>query len=156
MLNWKYLKSLPSSKDCRGIILATRIYADTTGNKCPCGGSFTKRIEHSDHCGLLVPKCDKCNKYPSLFHIDADAKDVNGNNVRVKIRNDQNNSRLENISQTIFTLQTIQGEITEGTFDLSRYASKDARESFRFKNYVVEYLKKQEKTFFCGYIFCLF
>lgn len=124
--------------------MSARIYADTTGNKCSCGGMFTKRIEHSDHAGLMVPKCASCNQYPPLFHIDADAKDANGAPVRVKIRNDQNNNRLLNISQVIFTLQNIQEEINKGEFDVTRYVSKDARESFRFKNYVVEYLKFQE------------
>lgn len=124
--------------------MSARIYADTTGNKCSCGGMFTKRIEHSDHAGLMVPKCASCNQYPPLFHIDADAKDANGAPLRVKIRNDQNNCRLMNISQVIFTLQTIQKEITEGEFDVTRYVSKDARESFRFKNYIVEYLKDQD------------
>lgn len=150
MLNWKYLNSLPLAKKCKGSILSARIYADTTGNKCSCGGAFTKRVEHSDHPGLMVPKCDGCNKYPPLFHIDADAKDANDGPLRVKIRNDQNNNRLANISQVIYTLQTIQTEITEGTFDVTRYVSKDARESFRFKNYVKEYLSKQEKRLLKG------
>lgn len=125
--------------------MAARIYADVPDNKCRCGGVFNKRIEHSDHPGLMVPRCSDCNLYPSVFHIDADAKDENGGKIRVKIRNDQNNARLENISQVIFTLQTIQKEITEGEFDVSRYVSKGARESFRFKNYVAHYLEKQEK-----------
>lgn len=145
MLKWKKLNSMPLAKFCKGVILSARIYADTTGYKCQCGGVYNKRIEHSDHSGLMVPKCNQCNTYPPVFHIDADAKDVNGNNLRVKIRNDQNNNRLENISQVIFTLQTIQKEIMEGEFDVTRYVSKDARESFRFKNYVTEYLKKQDK-----------
>lgn len=136
---------MPLAKFCKGVILSARIYADTAGYKCQCGGVYNKRIEHSDHAGLMVPKCNQCNTYPPVFHIDADAKDVNGNNIRVKIRNDQNNNRLENISQVIFTLQTIQKEIMEGEFDVTRYVSKDARESFRFKNYIVEYLKLQEK-----------
>ena len=152
MLNWKYLNSLPLSKQCRGEILAARIYSDTTGFKCKCGGKFTKRIEHSDHAGLMVPKCDSCNQYPPVFHIDVDAKDTNGSNVRVKIRNDQNNNRLTNISQVIFTLQNIQKEILAGEFELSRYASKDARESFRFKNYVAAYLEKQDRRLLKGEI----
>lgn len=125
--------------------MAARVYADTPGFKCPCGGIFSKRIEHSDHKGLMVPRCNGCNEYPPVFHIDADAKDVNGNKIRVKIRNDQNNNRLENISQVIFTLQTIQKEIAEGEFDVSRYVSKAARESYRFKNYVLEYEKFHEQ-----------
>jgi integrase len=145
MFKWKTLKSEPLAKFCKGMILSARIYADTTGNKCPCGGSFIKRIEHSDHSGLMVPKCDKCNAYPSLFHIDADSIDENGLKIRLKIRNDQNNNRLENISQVIFTLQTIQKEIKEGEFDVNRYVSKDARESFRFKNYIVKYLERQDR-----------
>lgn len=145
MLKWKKLNSMPLAKFCKGSIVAARIYADVTGNKCQCGGVFNKRVEHSDHVGLLVPRCNACNQYPTLFHIDADAKDANGNNIRVKIRNDQNNNRLENISQVIFTLQTIQKEIMEGEFDVCRYVSKDARESFRFKNYVATYEEMQER-----------
>lgn len=145
MLDWKLLNSMPLAKYCKGRLVAARIYADVTGNKCQCGGVFSKRVEHSDHEGLMVPKCNACNKYPPVFHIDADVKDPNGNNIRVKIRNDQNNNRLDNISQVIFTLQTIQKEIIEGEFDVSRYVSKDARESFRFKNYVIAYLDKQAK-----------
>jgi integrase len=145
MLKWKVLRFTPLAKFCKGVILSARIYADTTGYKCQCGGVYDKRIEHSDHAGLMVPKCNQCNTYPPVFHIDADALDVNGSKVRVKIRNDQNNNRLENISQVIFTLQNIQKEIMEGEFDVTRYVSKDARESFRFVNYVAEYLKLQEK-----------
>lgn len=145
LLKWSKLKSQPLATFCKGMILSARIYADTTGYKCPaCGGVFNKRIPHSDHEEILVPKCSGCNKYPPVFHIDADAKDVNGHKIRVKIRNDQNNERLDNISQVIFTLQTIQKEIIAGEFDISRYVSKDARESFRFKNYVVAYIKHHE------------
>jgi integrase len=152
MLSWKKLNCSALAKFCKGLILSARIYADTTGNKCQCGGVFSKRIEHSDHIGLMVPKCSLCNQYPPLFHIDAYALDPNGNKIRVKIRNDQNNNRLENISQVIFTLQTIQREVSEGEFDVTRYVSKDARESFRFKNYVAEYLKTQERRLLKGEI----
>jgi integrase len=152
MLKWKYINSLIQSKECKGSILSARIYADTTANKCKCGDTYSKRIEHSDHAGLMVPKCSKCNTYPPLFHIDADAKDPNGAKIRVKIRHDQNNERLENISQVIFTLQTIQKEIMSGEFDISRYVSKDARESFRFKNYVMEYEKFHEQRLARGEI----
>jgi integrase len=145
LLSWKSLKSMPLAKDCKGIILAARIYSDTAGYKCQCGGVYNKRIEHSDHSGLMVPKCNQCSTYPPVFHIDADAFDPNGNKIRVKIRNDQNNNRLTNISQVIFTLQTIQKEIMAGEFDVSRYVSKDARESFRFKNYIAHYLILQER-----------
>lgn len=125
--------------------MAARIYADTPGYKCQCGGVFNKRIEHSDHEKLMVPKCNTCNKYPPVFHIDADAKDANGAKIRIKIRNDQNNNRLTDISTVIFTLQNIQKEIIEGEFDVNRYVSKDSRESFRFKNYLAHYEKLHER-----------
>lgn len=150
MLAWKKLNSMPLAKFCKGLILSARVYADTPGYKCQCGGVFKKRIPHSDHEDILVPKCNACNKYPPVFHIDADAKDPNGNKIRVKIRNDQNNARLDNISQVIFTLQTIQKEIMEGEFDVTRYVSKEARESFRFKNYVLEYIKEHEARLLKG------
>jgi integrase len=152
MLDYKSLNSQLAVKYCKGTILAARVYADTTGYKCDCGGIFNKRIEHSDHEGLMVPKCNKCNKYPPFFQIDTDAKDANGSKIRIKIRNDQNNQRLVNISQVIFTLQTIEREIIEGEFDITRYSSKDARESFRFKNYALVYLEKQEKRLLKGEI----
>lgn len=135
---------MPLAKFCKGSILSARVYSDTPGYKCPCGGVFNKRTPHPDEESVLVPRCNKCNKYPPVFHIDADAKDPNGNKIRVKIRNDQNNSRLDHISKVMFTLQSVQKEIMEGEFDVTRYVSKEARESFRFKNYVTEYLKLQE------------
>ncbi len=125
--------------------MAARIYSDTPGYKCQCGGVHNKRVPHDDHAEILVPRCNACNKYPSLFHIDADASGVNGEKIRLKIRNDQNNNRLENMSQVIFTLQNIQKEIIEGEFDVTRYVSKEARESFKFKNYVNEYEKHHEQ-----------
>lgn len=145
MFKWKLLNSLPLAKFCKGSVLSARVYADVAGNKCACGGIFSKRVPHSDHPTVLVPRCDLCNKYPPAFHIDADAKDANGGKIRLKIRNDQNNVRLTDISQVMFTLQTTQKEIMEGEFDVSRYVSKEAREAFRFKNYVVEYLKHQDE-----------
>lgn len=125
--------------------MAARVYADVPGNKCACGGIFSRRVPHPDEPTVLVPRCNACDKLPSLFHIDADASDPNGLKVRIKIRNDQNNERLERISQVIFTLQNVQKEISEGEFDVTRYVSKDARESFRFKNYVIEYEKFHEQ-----------
>lgn len=142
MLSWKTLNSLPLAKYCKGLIVAARIYADVKGGKCPCGGEFSARIPLNDNPKIIVPRCASCSKLPSLFLIDADGKDANGNKIRLKIRNDQNNSRLEEVHQVVFTLNTIQKEIMEGTFDVNRYASKEARETFRFKNYIVEYLDK--------------
>lgn len=139
MIAWKDLRSGALVENCKGLILSARIYSDTPGYKCQCGGVFNKRIEHDDHKGLMVPKCNTCNKYPPVFHIDADAKDPDGNTIRVKVRNDMKNNRLTNISQVIFTMQNIQEEIMSGEFDVTRYVSKDARESFRFKNYILKY-----------------
>lgn len=142
MLDWKTLNSMSKDNDCKGRIVAARVYADVSGNKCSCGCLFSKRVPHDEEPTVIVPRCAGCNKYPPLFHIDADAKDANGANIRVKIRNDQNNDRLEKMSQVLFTLERIQREIKDQSFDVNRYASKTARESFLFKNYVTTYLLK--------------
>jgi integrase len=144
MLSWKNLQLMPLTKYCKGFIVAARIYADTSGNKCQCGGVFSARVPHPDDKSVLVPRCDKCNEYPPLFHIDADALDINGGKIRVKIRNDQNNTRLDKISKVMFTLERIQQEIMEGTFDVRKYDSKASRERYRFDNYIAEYLAYQE------------
>jgi len=148
MLAFKTLNCSPLAKFCKGAILSARVYSDV--KKCKCGGVFSKREPHPDEELVLVPRCSLCNKYPPVFHIDADAKDENGGRIRVKIRNDQNNNRLDHISKVMFTLQTIQKEILEGEFDITRYVSKDARESFRFKNYVIEYEKMHTQRLALG------
>lgn len=125
--------------------MAARIYADVRGKPCPCGGAFSKRVPHPDDNQVIVPKCDQCEKYPSLFLIDVDIKDLNGAPDRVKIRSDQNNQRLDKISKVIFTLETIQKEIAEGSFDVRKYDSKASRDSFIFQNYYFDkYLPKYE------------
>lgn len=135
---------MPLATFCKGMIVAARIYADVPNNKCSCGGSFTRRISHPDDKDLIVPKCTKCDSYPSLFLIDADALDVNGAKIRIKIRNTQNGERLDRMSKVSYTLERVLGEIKEGTFDVRKYASSTTREAFIFKNFVGEYLKLQE------------
>jgi integrase len=129
---------------CKGRILSARIYSDVSGNKCDCSGKFSKRVPHDDHPDLLVPRCDLCNKYPALFHIDADAKDVNGNKIRIKIRHTRNSERLDRISRVIYTFERIHQEINDNTFDIRHYDSATSREKFVFKNYIQEYLTLQE------------
>jgi integrase len=152
MLSWKVLNSMPLIKYCKGSIVASRIYADFKGNKCSCGGTFTNRTPHPDDVTVIVPKCSVCNKYPGVFLIDVDAKDLNGGNLRVKIRNDQNNTRLDTIFKVLFTLQKIQQELIDGSFDIRKYDSALAKESFKFKNYVEEYLEHHRRRLARGEI----
>ena len=152
MMKWKKLNSLLGADLCKGRILAARVYPDVPGFKCQCGGLFNKRVSHDDEPLVKVPRCNSCNKYPPLFHIDADIKDANGNPGRIKIRNDSDNNRLETISSVLHTLRKVQDEIKAGEFDVTRYVSKEARESFRFKNYIVEYLKFQDQKLLDGLI----
>lgn len=124
--------------------MAARIYADVKGNKCSCGDSFTKRVPHPDDSEIIVPRCAGCDQYPSLFVIDADIKDVNGNPGKTRIRHDQNNSRLDKISKVVFTLERIQQEIKEGVLDVRKYDSEISREAFKFSSYAAAYLARQE------------
>lgn len=125
--------------------MAARLYADMKGNQCPCGGLFSARIPHQDDKTITVPKCKACDKYPALFVIDADARDINGGKIRVKIRNDQNGSRLDSIFKVMFTLQRIQEEIKEGVFDVRKYDSALTKEAFLFKNYAKKFIEHQER-----------
>lgn len=145
MLCWKILNSMPQVKFCKGSIVAARIYADVKGNQCSCGGLFTKRVPHPEEELLIVPKCAACEKYPPLFLIDVDAKDINGRPARPKIRNDQNGSRLDKVSKVLFTIERIQEEIKNGVFDVRKYDSEITKEAFIFKNYVKRYLEHHER-----------
>jgi integrase len=131
---------------CKGRILSARIYADVPGNKCLCGGKFSKRVPYDEDEPTKVPRCDKCNKLPPLFRIDADAKDANGKSIRVWIRNtsERTPQRLDKIAKVITTIETIQREMTEGTFDIRNYDSEASKQQFVLRNYV-------EKMYLPGY-----
>jgi integrase len=146
MLSWKTLNSLIHNNGCKGRILSARIYADVPGNKCLCGGKFSKRVPYDEDEPTKVPRCDKCNKLPPLFRIDADAKDANGKSIRVWIRNtsERTPQRLDKIAKVITTIETIQREMTEGTFDIRNYDSEASKQQFVLRNYV-------EKMYLPGY-----
>lgn len=120
--------------------MAARIYADVPGNKCACGGKFTKRVPYDEDEPTRVPRCAECNKLPPLFRIDADAKDANGKSIRVWIRNtsERTPQRLDKIAKVMTTLETIQREMADGIFDIRNYDSETSRAKFIFKNYVNE------------------
>ena len=87
MIAWKILNSMPISKLCKGAILSARIYADVKGNKCLCGGIFSKREPYKKDSLIILPVCSLCGEDPALYVIDATVKDDNGNKVQVRIRN---------------------------------------------------------------------
>lgn len=130
--------------------MAARIYADVPGNKCQCGGVYSKRVPHPDDHNVIVPKCASCDAYPSLFLIDADARDLNGGKIRVKIRHTQNSDRLDKMSKVLFTLERIAQEINEGSFDIRKYDSAISKEAFIFKNYAKEYEAHHERRLVRG------
>jgi hypothetical protein len=145
MIDWKILNSMPLSKYCKGSIVAARIYADVPGNKCQCGGVFSKRVPHPDEPLVKVPKCTGCDSPPPLYRIDADAFGLNGEKIRIYLRHDQNNSRLNKIAKVLFTIERIQQEIIDGSFDIRKYDSEESRLSFIFENYYLKaYLLKYE------------
>lgn len=123
--------------------MAVRIYADMPSNQCGCSGKFTKRVPHSDDESLIVPRCDKCNQYPEKFLIDADTVDINGAPKREKIRYTQNGDKLDKIGRVTYTLERVVEEIKDGTFDIRKYASKNSRENFIFRNFIKSYLEHQ-------------
>ena len=124
--------------------MSARVYADVKGGKCACGGVFTKREPYRSGSLLLLPVCIQCGKDPSLFVIDTDAKDVNGNKIPFRIRHTKDGERLDSRENVAYIIKVIQKEISEGTFNIRMYASAKNKESFIFKNYIIEYLKFQE------------
>lgn len=145
MLSWKLLNSMLLIKYCKGSIVASRIYSDVKGNKCACGGLYTKRVPHIEDTSIMVPKCTVCDSYPKAFVIDCDAKDENNNNIKIRIRHDQNGIRLDKISRALFTIDRIQQEMMEGSFDIRKYDAVLTKESFKFKNYVIKYLEHHKR-----------
>ena len=133
-------------KYCKGLIVAARIYADVAGNKCSCGGKFTKRIPHPDAPSFIVPKCDKCDSNPPLYLLDVDTVERSGRKDRIKIRFTQNGDRLDSAFRAIFTINEIIREIESGVFDLRKYSSLEERKSLIFSNVLKEYLASLEKT----------
>lgn len=132
--------------------MSARVYADVKGGKCPCGGLFTKRVPYNEGSLLILPVCDSCDKQPSHYVIDATAKDVNGNKIKVRIRNTKDSERLDSRENVAYIIKVIQKEILDGTFNIRHYDSEKSKEAFIFKNYVVEYLEHQKRRLVRGEI----
>lgn len=145
MLSWKTLNSLEITKFCKGRILSARVYADVKGGKCSCGGVFTKRVSCSEKNALPVPVCSSCGEDPAFYVIDADAKDENGNKLKLRIRNTKDNERLDSRENVSYIIKIIQREIMDGTFNVRLYDSAKSKEAFKFENYAIEYLKHHER-----------
>lgn len=145
MLEWKTLNSMPIVKFCKGTIVAARVYADVKGGKCPCGGAFSKRVPHPDEKLLMLPICAECGSRPSLYVIDVDARDENGNPLKFRIRNTKDSERLDTVTKVAYIINVIQREMIEGSFNVRHYDSSKSKEAFIFKNYVVEYLAHHER-----------
>lgn len=152
MIEWKILNSMPIVKFCKGTIVAARVYADVKGGKCPCGGNYSKRVPDLYDKDLILPKCNKCDSFPSLFLIDVDILDENGIPDRRKIRNTKDAERLDNPTKVAYIINVIQREIMEGSFNVNHYASAKAKDSFKFKNYVKEYTAHHERRLLRGEI----
>ncbi len=136
---------MPISKLCKGAILSARIYADVKGNKCKCGGSFSKREPYGKDGLIILPVCSLCGEDPILYVIDATAKDENGGKVQVRIRNTKDSERLESRENVSYIIKVIQREILDGTFNIRHYDSEKSKESFIFKNYIIEYIAHHER-----------
>lgn len=120
--------------------MAARIYADVAGNKCSCGGKFTKRIPHQDAPNFIVPKCDKCDSNPPVYLLDVDTVDKNGKKGREKVRHTQNGDRIDSAFRAIFTINEIIKEIENETFDLRKYLAQEERKSFKFSSVLDDYI----------------
>ena len=147
MLKWKTLNSMPIVKSCKGTIVAARVYADVKGGKCPCGGQFTERIpyDNKNNQNLIIPICASCKEDPSFYTIDVDAKDEDGNNLKLRIRNTKDSERLSSRESIAYIIKVIQRELMDGSFNVRHYDSSKSKEAFIFKNYVVEYLAHHER-----------
>lgn len=145
MLTWKTLNSMPIVKFCKGTIVAARVYADVKGGKCPCGGSFSKRVPYDDEPLLMLPVCEACSKRPPLYVIDVDGKDENGLPIKFRIRNTKDAERLTSPTKVAYIINVIQREILDGSFNVRHYDSSRSKESFIFKNYVKEYLEHHHR-----------
>lgn len=145
MLEWKILNSMPIVKNCKGSIVAARVYADVKGSKCPCGGAFSKRLPHPKDQLLILPYCESCGEPPSRYAIDVDGKNENGDPVRFRIRNTKDTERLDSEDSVKYIIKVIQRELMDGTFDINHYASAKSKESFIFKNYAAEYIAHHER-----------
>lgn len=134
------------------MIVAARIYADVKGNLCPCGGKFSQRIPYQECPSFIIPKCNSCGSNPALFVIDADTIGINGKPGREKIRHSQNGDRLDSVFKTVFTINNIISEITNGTFDIRRYSSVEDRKALIFSNVASEYISHLERRLARGEI----
>lgn len=146
MLEWKTINSMPIVKFCKGTIVAARVYADVKGGKCSCGGSFSKRVPHSDEKFLLMPVCEQCDSRPATYVIDVDAKDDMGENKPFRIRNTKDSERLDSPTKVAYIINVIQRELLDGSFNIAHYASSKSKEAFIFKNYIErEYLPMYQR-----------
>lgn len=147
MLEWKTINSMPIVKFCKGSIVAARVYADVKGGKCSCGGAFSKRVSYPDDKLLLLPVCEResCEKRPSLYVIDVDGKDENGNALKFRIRNTKDSERLDTPTKVAYIINVIQREMMDGSFNVRHYDSSKSKEAFIFKNYVEEYLEHHKR-----------
>jgi integrase len=82
-----------------------------------------------------------CGKNPNKYRVIAFLENINGLKKRVPIRYDQDGNRLEDVIDVLTTLKRIKQELAEGSFDVRKYDSKSARESFIFKNFSKKYLE---------------
>ena len=124
--------------------MAARVYADVKGGRCPCGGTFSKRVpyDNKSNSNLIMPICEACGQDPELYAIDVDAKDENGNPLKFRIRNTKDSERLGSRESIAYIVKVIQRELLEGTFNIRHYDSSKSKEAFILKNYVESYLEK--------------
>lgn len=118
-----------------------KVYHDMKG-RCACGGQFNARKDYQDPGSKEVfnlPVCGVCDSYPKHFWISAYGLNIDGEQVRFRIRNDQNKNRISSFFQCIFTLQQIERELKQGTFDYRKYMNKEASESYLFENFLARY-----------------
>jgi integrase len=142
MPDFSHITSLLSQYN-RGEIMRARVYADVKSGKCACGGKFTDKMSYPNKPLLLMPICDVCRSEPAFYVIDCDAIDINGEKIRHKIRHTKDRVRLDNAYAVAYILDVIAGEMKNGEFDIRYYDSAKTKESFLFKNYARDYLKRQ-------------
>jgi len=73
--------------------------------------------------------------------IVASIKDEDGKPGRIRVRHDQDGNRLKDIYSVVHTLKTVNSELKNGVFNISKYLSVESRESFMFSSVVESYLK---------------
>lgn len=126
----------------KGNFLGANIYSDIRGNKCDCGGKFTK---YEDIKGYKLPICNSCKSNPPRYRIHAKIENEDDVKSVVTIRYSQDGDRLEDPIDVLTCLRRIRQELKEETFDFRRYDSKANKESFLFKNFIKKYLSHNER-----------